>query len=160
MPPRAAVRPRRSRPWSCSARLGAFVALVVSFCAPLPAQISSPAPVRNFTLPFFNDEGFHTMLVRGREASLANPQRIGLSDMTLTLFSGDETQKVDTVILSPTATVIPADSRIVGPGQVRLIRDDLELTGEEWSYDQPAKRILIQRGARIVFHAALADLLK
>ncbi len=140
--------------------LGSLVALAGLAAAPATAQFSSPAPVKNFSLPFFNDEGFHTMLVRGREASLTNPQRIGLTDMTLTLFSGEEDQKVDTVILSPAAFVLPNEQKVTGPTLVRLVRDDLELTGEDWIYDHPAQKIIIQKRAHIVFNAPLADLLK
>lgn len=124
------------------------------------AQFSSPAPVKNFALPFFNDEGFHTMLIRGREALLANPERIALSDMALTLFRGDEAQTVDTVILSPAATVEPRAEIIRGPATVRLVRDDLELTGTDWAYDHRAAKITIQKGARILFYSPLSDLLK
>ena len=141
-------------------RLGLVCLLLTALAPPARAQFSSPTPVKNFSLPFFNDEGYHTMLVRGREALLTNPQRIGLTDMTLTLFAGDAAQTVDTVVLSPTAFVLPGESRATGPGIVRLVRDDLELTGNDWVYDQPAQTILIKKGARIIFRSALTDLLK
>lgn len=123
-------------------------------------RISSPAPVKNYTLSFFSDSGFHSMHIRGGSAELRNEERIVLTDLTLTLFTGDASRNVDTVLLSPRAVLEPATQQVSGPSTVRLVREDFEVTGEDWRYDHPAKKILIGRNARIVFQAELADLLK
>ena len=123
-------------------------------------RVTAPAPARNYTLSLFSDQGYHSMHVRGASADLRNPKQVGLTDLNLTVFSGDASRKVDTVILSPEAVLQPDSEMISGPARVRLIRDDLEITGEDWRYEHAAKRILIQRNARIVFQAELTDLLK
>ena len=123
-------------------------------------RVTAPAPARNYTLSLFSDQGYHSMHVRGASADLRNPKQVGLTDLNLTVFSGDASRKVDTVILSPQAVLQPDSEMISGPARVRLIRDDLEITGEDWRYEHAAKRILIQRNARIVFQAELTDLLK
>jgi hypothetical protein len=123
-------------------------------------RVSSPSPVVNFSLPIFNDEGYHSMLIRGAQASLRNPARIELTDMTLTVFSGDESRTPETILLSPLALVFPGEERVEGPGALRLVRPDLELTGADWSYDHGAKKILINRRSRIVFPTSLTHLLK
>ena len=43
---------------------------------------------------------------------------------------------------------------------VRLVRDDLELFGENWSYDHRTRTIHLRRNAKIIFNASLADYLK
>ena len=47
-----------------------------------------------------------------------------------------------------------------GTSNVRLVRDDIEVTGEEWTYDHNAKKVSLARHARITFKAALPDILK
>lgn len=152
-----------SRPDRPARPLGLLLALagaaVAAAAAPSP-RLLAPTPARNYTLSLFSDQGYHHMHVRGASADLRNPARIGLNDLTLTVFSGDAARKIDTIILSPEAVLVPETQQIGGPAGVRLIRDDLELTGQDWHYDHAAKKILIRRSARIVFQAELADLLK
>jgi hypothetical protein len=144
-----------------------FVGAALLACTLLPfavgqvrPRITAPTPARNYTLSLFSDQGYHRMHVRGTSADLTNPARIALSELTLTLFTGDSSRTVETVILSPQAVLEPEKELVAGDGVVRLIRDDLELTGENWQYDHGAEKILIQRNARIVFQTPIGDLLK
>lgn len=126
-------------------------------------QIRAPAPVRNFSLPFFNKEGHRTMLIRGNEARLTDPRRPQFVDMTLSLFAGDASNTIETVILSTEATVDTTTKTVEGTGPVRLVRDDIEVTGERWFYDYNDTETIslrIERKARIVFRAELQSLLK
>lgn len=139
------------------------MALLLSWVAPAPAQVprlSSPAPVKSYSISFFSDLGYHNLHVKGATADVSDPEHIVVTGLTLTIFTGDESQRVETVILSPQAVLEPEPQRVTGPSTVRLVRDDLELTGEDWTYEHAAKRILIRRNARILFRAPLADLLK
>ena len=118
-------------------------------------------PIKNFVLPTFTPvAGYRSMLLRGSEAHMLTPTLIQLDNMNLTVFSGDASNRVDSILLSPIARVALDEHTAGGPGAVRLIRDDLELTGEQWTYDQAEKRISIARNVRVVFHTELKDLLK
>jgi len=121
----------------------------------------SSEPIKNFILPTFTPaEGYRSMLLRGSEAWMLTPRLIQLDDMNLTVFSGDVFNRIDSILLSPIARVSLDEHTAGGPGSVRLIRDDLELTGEQWTYDQAQKRISIARHVHVVFHTELKDLLK
>ncbi len=123
-------------------------------------QITANAPVKNFSLPSFDEQGFRTMLIRGREAMLVNASEVKLADMTLTLFSGDAEARVETVFVSPSARVL-VDKRIVfGDETVRVISDEFDLLGTDWRYDHDKKTILISKQARVVFHIELKDIVK
>jgi hypothetical protein len=141
----------------------AWSAAALLLLAPLVAQtprVTAPSPARHYTLSLFSDQGYHSLHVRGASADVRNPNRIGLTDLTLSVYAGDASRRVETVILSPQAVLQPESQIVSGPNTVRLLRDDLEVTGEDWVYDHGGKRILIQRNARIVFEAAITDLLK
>jgi hypothetical protein len=114
----------------------------------------SAEPAKNFILPTFTREGYYSMRLCGAEARMLTLRLIQLDDMTLTVFSGDASNRVDSVLLSPRALVSLDNDTI------RLIRDDLDLTGEQWTYDHPKKSISIARNVRVVFHSELKDLLK
>jgi len=123
-------------------------------------QIQPNAPIRSFSLPSFNELGFRTMLVRGREAIVVGKTEVKLQDMTLTVFSGDESARVETVFLSSSATVRSDERAVFGDETVRVITDEFELIGTRWRYDHDPKKILITSGARVVFKAELKDILR
>jgi hypothetical protein len=78
----------------------------------------------------------------------------------VTVFSGTPAAKVDSVLLSPEATFLIGEKIAHGDQSVRLIRDDVEVTGEGWTYNYNEKKVLISRHAHVVFHTALPDILK
>ena len=122
-------------------------------------SLTSQTPVSNFRLPTFTKEGFRSMLLQGSQA-IVRPNNIEFADLNLTLFSGDEKADVVTVLLSPNATAEPEDETVHGSGSVRVIRDDLEITGTNWTYDHRQKKVSIAAHARITFNAQLPGILK
>lgn len=117
------------------------------------------SPVESFRLPTFTKEGHRAMLLQGSQA-LVGTNQVELQGMTLTIFTGDGSNTVETVILSPQATIQLDRELVQGESTVRVIRDDIEITGQGWSYDHAGKKVSITRNARIVFQAQLPDLLK
>ena len=43
---------------------------------------------------------------------------------------------------------------------VRVVRDDFEVSGEQWSYDHAAKTVTIGKNARNVIRATLPDIIR
>ncbi len=138
-----------------------LLCLLAPAAAATATGATSSEPIKNFVLPTFTPaEGYRSMLLRGSEAYMLTPALIQLDNMNLTVFSGDASNRIVSILLSPVARVSLDQHTAGGPGAVRLVRDDLELTGEQWTYDQVEKRISIARHVRVVFHSELKDLLK
>ena len=109
---------------------------------------------------FSDAEGYRQMSVRGTEVHPAGPDIIDVTDLSITVYSGDASAHVDTMFLSPSATFLTKENRARGEKSVRMIRDDLEATGTRWTYDQTEKKVSLDGNVRIVFKAELKDLLK
>lgn len=124
------------------------------------ARVSTSAPVKDYSISFFSDAGYHKMRVEGGSADLQNRNSIRLEAMTLTLFSGEADRSVESVLMAPVAILQPDTELVGGPEAVRLVRDDLELFGEDWSFDHRARKIHLRRNAKIIFNANLAEYLK
>ena len=124
------------------------------------AENAPSEPAKNFILPTFTREGYYSMRLCGSEARMLTLRLIELDDMNLTVFSGDASNRVDSVLLSPIARVSLDEDIARGPVTIRLIRDDLDLTGEQWTYNHAKKSISIAKDVRVVFHSELKDLLK
>lgn len=124
-----------------------------------PAAVSTPA--KNWVLPLFTDkEGYRTMTLKGSEVRPITKDQIDVKDLNITVFSGDAAAHVEDVLLSPLAHFFPDRNFASGESTFRFIRDDVEVSGENWTYDHATKKITIQKHTRIVFQTQLPNFLK
>ena len=124
-------------------------------------QISPDKPVVNFRLPEFTPDGNRAWLIRGSEAYfLAKENQINVKELTLSVFSGQSDGKLVTMVLSPSATVRPAESLVTGESTIRVINDDYEATGIGWRCEPKEKKISITKKVRVTFRAEFKDILK
>lgn len=101
------------------------------------------------------------MTLRGTEARTISDDRIDIIDLNITTFTGDATARVEAILLCrELASFFPNEKLVRGDASVRLVRDDLEITGEHWTYDHAAKKVSLGRNARVTFKAQLPDILK
>ena len=70
--------------------------------------------------------------------------------------------RIDSIILSPTASFFTHENRATGAHNVRLIdyQHNLEVTGQQWTFELDQKKISIARNVRVVIHAPLPDILQ
>ena len=147
------------RPTQFAGVLLAVVGLTAS-SAQAPAPIPAAAPAVNWVLPLFTDkEGHRLMTLRGSEARPLG-DKLAVKDLSVTTFSGNADSQVETILLSPDAVFDPMTSTASGASAVRMIRDDIEVTGRGWTYDHRAKKVSLAADVRIVFAAQLNDILK
>ncbi len=125
------------------------------------STISSSKPVINFRLPAFTADGHRAWLVRGSEARFLSPRQITVKELTLSIFPGKaDSEKVETLILSPTAEVRPDAAVVTSTDTIRVINDQFEATGTGWRYAHKEKKVSITRNVRITFRAEFKDILK
>ena len=127
---------------------------------PAAPKLRPSAPIMEFRLPSFDKEGKKTSFMRAAEALFVTPTQVNVKEMQLTLFTKDGTGAFDTVLLAPTATFFTDQQIVSGQDQVRLIRLDLEISGEQWTYRHLEKRILIGKNTRVTFQEELKDIIK
>lgn len=118
------------------------------------------APVVNFSVPTFTRDGYRSWVLRGSEGLFVSQNEIAVTNLSLTVFTGDASNRVDSVFLSPAATARLNEGQVRGPGRVRLINNNIEATGEDWSYDHRQKKVSIRKDVRVVFHAQLQSILR
>jgi hypothetical protein len=98
--------------------------------------------------------------MRAAEALFVTPTQVDVKELQLTLFTKDGTGGFDTVLLAPAATFRTDQQIVTGKDQVRLIRLDVEVTGEQWAYHHLEKRVLISKNARVIFQEELKAIIK
>ena len=156
-----------SRQWRLLLALAGFALPASSHAADPALTPVTPAPAVNWVLPLFTDkEGHRSMTLRGSEVTLrgstagAGDRNIVVTDLSITIFSGDAKAEVDTILLSPSAVFSPKENRASGEKAVRLIRDDVEVKGVGWTYDHATKKVSLQQDVRVTFRTQLNDILK
>ncbi|HTL66111.1 MAG TPA: hypothetical protein VL200_00475 [Lacunisphaera sp.] len=134
--------------------------LLPAAAAATTTEVSSDRPIINFSTTSWTADNHRAWLVRASEARNA-PDTIAVKELTLSIFPGKaDNEKVETLILSPTATVHLAEDAVTGPDAIRVINDEFEATGVDWRYDHRAKRISIGKHVRVAFNAEMKDILK
>ncbi len=136
-----------------------------AFAQPRTRDLADPdvratAPIKNFRLPTFTDEGHRSTTLRAAEARMINNDRVEVFGVELTVFTEDALNDIDTVFTTPFAVVSPSKEHIAGNDTVHLKRPDFEATGANWSYDHNEKRVIIRRDAHFIFQAQLKDIIK
>jgi hypothetical protein len=140
---------------------GILLAFALLAAAPGRAdEIQVGPPAHNWVLPLFTKEGYRQMTLRGDRVQPVTNDRVDIAGMTVTVYSGDARAKVDSFLSSPNATFLINEKIARGPGPVRLVRDDAEVAGVEWTYFYNERKVLIARHVHVVFHAAMPDILK
>ncbi len=146
-----------------------FLVLVCPLLADPPKRsVTADAPITNFKLSVLSDQGFRSSLLRGNEAHYVNDNQIDLIGMQYSTFFENEAGELDATLLAPTATVFLNNKKVKvqGDGAVRLLRKDLDVTGEKWTYehagknDSTPKKLLIERNVHVIFRIEMKDLLK
>ena len=118
------------------------------------------APAKNWSATLFTKQNYHSMTLRGSEARFGDGSAINVIDLNLTIFAGDATNHIETILLSSAATFQAKENTARGDKGVRLIRDDLEAYGTQWTYDHAQKKVSLHDHVRIVFNAELKSILK
>lgn len=127
------------------------------------SRISSTEPIINFSLPTFtNPDGYRSWLIRGSEARMPEQNIIDVKELSLTIFSGDASNQVNIMMLSPSARVLPDEKVVTGESSLRIIdvQKEFEATGTGWRYTDRDKTVTLSKNVRIVFRAQLINILK
>jgi len=140
--------------------LAAAAAFLGAALAGLAQDSAVAPPAKNWTLPLFTKEGYRQMTLKGFEVHPVTSNQVDIVGLDVTVFSGGPEARVDTVILSPAATFMINEKVARGDQSVRMVRDDVDVTGVGWTYYYNEKKVLIARNAHVVFHAGLPQLLK
>jgi hypothetical protein len=133
--------------------------------ASLLSQVKSDStntlpPGLQWKLPLFTKEGFRSMSLRGDRVIPIGSDRIDVDNIEIMVFSGDKKQTVSTILLSPKASYYAKAAEVKGSGEVRVIRDNGEISGENWRYKRVGEKISIRRNARVVFKEQVTDMLR
>ncbi len=126
----------------------------------LEARLVPDAPVLDFKLPMFGQNGYKTWELRGREGRYISEEQIDVLGMNLRLFSGDANLKVHTTIESPAATMLVNESRAEGKSEIKITGNQFQIEGENWRWEGDTRTVTVDKNVKVAFEQQLAGILK
>lgn len=152
-PPRTISHKLRRFRWLLAAAvLGASVMTVT-------AQIMPEAPVINFRLPMFGDDGNPLWDLRGKEGHYINADQVDLRGMRLMIFDKEIPDRIETEIISPAATMFIDENQVRGNESITVKGENFVITGNRWLYDTIDRRVEIDEDVKITFFEDLGGML-
>lgn len=123
-------------------------------------RIASNTPVINFRLPTFTPEGYRAWLLRGSEAMFTDDDHLAVKELSLTIFTGNADDRIDTMLLSPSARIVLSSQTASGEETIRMINGTYEATGRGWTYLHKDKKVLLHKHVRVVIRSELQNFLQ
>ncbi|MCC5835486.1 MAG: hypothetical protein JJU20_12190 [Opitutales bacterium] len=121
------------------------------FAVPGPAQMVPDAPIQNFRLPLFGDNGFKVWELRGLVGHYISEDQARVEGLDLMVFSGDEQMALENRIRSPEAKIEFDKSRASGDSSFFMTGPGYEIEGNDWVWEGRENKLRVGRNARVVF---------
>lgn len=125
----------------------------------LHAQMVPDAPIENFRLPMFGDDGYRAWDLRGDQALYISADQVDVLGMLLRVYAGGAEERVRILIESAEAHVHISRNEAHGDKRITVSGDNYTAKGEEWSWLPDKDRILIRRNVQVTFREELEGFL-
>jgi len=134
-----------------------FAKALVSGVLPIyvAAQISLDAPLQDFTIPGFGEDGFPAWVLKGKELQYLNEKSAVVKNMNLQLLAGNGNRKVETDFFSPAAMFYLKESRAQGKELLKIQGKHFQITGREWQWDGKNRTVKIYKKVKVTFDEKL-----
>ena len=123
------------------------------------AQMVPDAPIENFRLPMFGDDGYRAWDLRGDQALYISANQVDVLGMLLHVYAGGAEERVRIRIESAEAHVHIDRNEAHGDKRITVSGDNYTAKGEEWSWLPDDDRILIRRNVQVTFREELEGFL-
>jgi hypothetical protein len=130
--------------------------------APGNAATKGPAPIKQFEFPIFGENYVRTGFIKGDDVQYVSETQFDVGGMNLSAYAKNAPGRVETVLIAPAASVFVKDNNVIvrGDKSMRIVRDDLDASGQKWSYDHNRKVVVIDGSVHVIIRAELKDILK
>ena len=125
----------------------------------LQAQMTPSAPVQNFRLPRFGDNGYTQWVLQGGKGMYDSAEQIRIEDMALRVYSGDERMALEMTMDSPEATLLTKENRAESDGPIKIVGANFKVSGVGWTWDGVTKEIEVKFDVVVEFTQGMGQML-
>ena len=126
------------------------------------------APIWQFKLPLFGQDGYKRWDLEGREGHFSgNEGRLEVQGMRLRVFTTGASHQLEATLESPQATLFPKSRKAEGNEYLFLTTSQYTVVGHGWRWEevnhdtlQPIYRVVLKSDVRVVFKDSLDRVFK
>jgi lipopolysaccharide export system protein LptA len=133
-----------------------FSALLV----PLNARLSPHAPVREFKLPRFAENGYTDWVLQGSSGHYVSPELIHISDMALRIYSADERMLRELALESAFAALHLQENTAQSTSPIRIEGNHFKVGGIGWNWDGTVGAIEVLSDVTVDFQQSITPALR
>ena len=114
-------------------------------------RIQPKAPIKNFRIPRFADNGYTQWVLRGERGLYRDAQRVSVDGMELRIYSADERKLVELSMESALAEILIEENWAYSEAPIQITGGNFTLQGVGWNWQGDERSIEIQSQAEVVF---------
>ena len=109
------------------------------------------APIKNFRLPRFGDNGYTQWMLQGEQGIYDRDEQVSVTQMAMRIYSGDERMALELSMDSPQGTLCLQENLGYSESPITIVGRNFRISGIgcEWSGD--TKKIIVKRDTIVKF---------
>jgi len=132
------------------------VSLIFCFTASLYSQITPIAPIKNFRLPRFGDNGYTQWMLQGEQGIYDRDEQLSVKQMAMRIYSGDERMALELSMDSPEGTLLLPENRGYSESPIEITGANFKISGIGWEWSGDTKEIIVKKDAVAKFTQGIA----
>mgnify|MGYP002044861784 FL=1 len=114
------------------------------------------APIKNFRLPRFGDNGYTQWMLQGDQGIYDRDEQVSVKQMAMRIYSGDERMALELSMDSPQGTLLLQENRGYSESPITIVGANFKISGIGWKWSGDTKEIIVKQDAVVKFTQGIA----
>jgi len=132
------------------------ISVLVCLVSSLFGQMTPNAPIKNFRLPRFGDNGYTQWVLQGEQGIYDSDEQVRVENMAMRIYSGDERMALELSMDSPQGTLRLKENRAYSDGAIKIIGANFKISGIGWEWSGETKEIVVKHDTVVKFTQGIA----
>ena len=139
-------------------RFSQFLTVSLIFCvaASLYSQMTPIAPIKNFRLPRFGDNGYTQWMLQGKQGIYDSDEQVSVKQMVMRIYSGDERMALELSMDSPEGVLRLQENRGYSESPITIVGANFKISGIGWEWSGDTKEIIVKQDTVVKFTQGIA----
>lgn len=133
-----------------------FFCVLCSLTASLFGQMTPNAPIKNFRLPRFADNGYTQWVLQGERGIYDSEEQVRVEGMAMRVYSGDERMALELSMDSPEATLRLQENRGFSDSPIEIVGANFKISGVGWEWSGETKEVVVKYDTVVTFTQGIA----
>ena len=139
-------------------RFSRFLTVPLIFCvtASLYSQMTPIAPIKNFRLPRFGDNGYTQWMLQGEQGIFERDEQVSVKQMAMRIYSGDERMALELSMDSAEGILSLQENRGYSESPITIVGANFKISGIGWEWSGDTKEIIVKKDTVAKFTQGIA----